>query len=704
MNTFYLFTPVIGVFIGVILTLLVIFQRRRSRLHRSFLTFLVAMTLWSFTVYNMRESSIDLAQKWEMAIFAILPIVAVSFYHSVLLLSYSTKSKAWIITAYGFALLAISFTPTGLIVRDMKSMWYGNGFIPGPLFYPYIIIFYGYVVLGIYELIRAYRYSSSTIEKNRYLYVTIGASICLLGLVSDALASLGSKIYPLGVIGNIGFLLICSYAILKYQLFDVSMVIRRGAMYFVITLVSIGLIIALLYSASLIGLVESQLLDWKFIGLIIVIVALLLVVIRWLQDQLDRLFHRSKYDYLRAMQTLNVKTKEITDLDYIIEALIDTVITTLRAQKVFLLLPDQEEENFIQVSSHDVKYAAINLPFNGPLAYWLRDNKDIITRQNIDIMPQFQALGIKEKALLDTLDVEILAPLNVGDRITGILVLSSKEPNHEYSMEEVTILKLLVSQMAAILDNARLYMQEKMAYMDLQREYKERTEFVDALVHEVKTPLTAMLASSELLKEELDPEYSVLGELASNMDDAVQNLNRRISELVQFSKLQRTEITLNLQDIDISNVIYEAVAQISGLLQTRQQTLDIDIQPLLGMVRCDPDRVVQILLNLLTNAVRYSPAGDSLFIKTYREGNNVIIGVCDGGQQLTLKDIEILFTPYQQGRKKAEGGLGLGLYICQQLVQLHDGRIWVESNEKGNEFKFSLPLTAREEIGENIIN
>ena len=704
MNAFYFFSPVFGVIIGVGLTLLVIFQRRRSRLHRPFLTFLVAMTLWSFSVYNMKESAIDQALGWEMAIFAILPIVAVSYYHSVLLLSYSMKSKAWLITAYGFAILPISLIPTGLIVSDMKSTWYGNGFIPGPLFYPYLIIFFIFVTLGIYELIRAYRYSSSSIEKSRYFYVTIGACVCLIGLLSDALASEGLKIYPLGTIGNIGFLLICSYAILKYQLFDVTLVIRRAAMYFVIALVSIGLIIALVYAFSSIGLIDSSFLDWKVIGLLVGIIGLLIVVIRWLQNQLDRLFHRSKYDYLRAMQILNIKTKEITDLDYIVDALIDTVITTLRAQKVFLLLPDQEEKTFIQVSSHDEKYASINIPFHGNLASWLRDNKDIITRQNIDIMPQFQALGIKEKVLLDTLDVEILAPLNVGERTTGILVLSSKEPNQEYSAEEITILRLLLSQMAATLDNARLYMQEKMAYMDLQREYTERTEFVDALVHEVKTPLTAMLASSELLKEELDPEYSVLGELASNMDDAVQNLNRRISELVQFTKLQRTEITLNIQDIDIRNVIHEAVAQSSGLLQTRQQTLDMDIQSPIGMVKCDPDRVVQILLNLLTNAVRYSPAGNSLCVKAYREGNNAIIGICDGGQQLTLKDIEILFTPYQQGRKKAEGGLGLGLYICQQLVKLHDGKIWVESNEKGNEFKFSLPLTTREEIGENIIN
>ena len=81
MSAFYFFSTICGVVIGVALTLLVIFQRSRSRLHRPFLTFLVAMTLWTFSVYSMRESSIDHAIEWQMAIFITLPIVAVSFYH-----------------------------------------------------------------------------------------------------------------------------------------------------------------------------------------------------------------------------------------------------------------------------------------------------------------------------------------------------------------------------------------------------------------------------------------------------------------------------------------------------------------------------------------------------------------------------------------------------------------------------------------------
>ena len=103
MDAFLFFSPLYGVISGVALTLLIILQRRRSRLHGPFLMFLVAMTLWSFCVYNMRESSIDQAFGWEKAIFITLPIVAISFYHSVLLLSHSIKSNVWLITAYGLA-------------------------------------------------------------------------------------------------------------------------------------------------------------------------------------------------------------------------------------------------------------------------------------------------------------------------------------------------------------------------------------------------------------------------------------------------------------------------------------------------------------------------------------------------------------------------------------------------------------------------
>src|SRR4030042_80910 len=266
MGAFYLIAPLLGVGFGVVLVALVILQRRRSPVHRVFLVFLVSMTLWAFTVFGMRNSQLEQALPWEMAIFAVLPIVSVSSYHLVLLVTHANRAKGWLLVAYGLALVFFALTPAKLAVSEMRPMWYGNGFVAGPLFIPYIILFYGFVVLGIYELVRAYRSSASPVEKNRYIYVAIGACFCLSGLLIDALAAQGLHIYPLGIISNVVFLLLCSYAILRYQLFDVQLVLRTGAVYVAVYTMVAGLIATLIYLFYLLGFTSQDLLNWKTIA------------------------------------------------------------------------------------------------------------------------------------------------------------------------------------------------------------------------------------------------------------------------------------------------------------------------------------------------------------------------------------------------------------------------------------------------------
>lgn len=415
-----------------------------------------------------------------------------------------------------------------------------------------------------------------------------------------------------------------------------------------------------------------------------------------LQGRLGRFFHRNNGDYLGILQALSDKTKASTDPDYIIMAFIEAVALTVKADKAMFLLADEELSQFIPVSPVDKTYSPVSLPSGGMLASLLRNTGDIMTRREVEIMLEFQALTASEQDFLTKLDIEMFVPVNSRDSLTGILALGRTLSGRDYSPQERALLRLLSDQVAVTLDNAHLYMLEKKTEEELQREFKERTEFVDALIHEVKTPLTAMLAYAELLKEELAAGDPVLNELASNMNDAVHSLNRRISELVNFTKLQHTEITLNLSDVYIDKVINDSVSQTAGLLIEKKQTIRVEIQPSMGPVRCDPDRLMQILMNLLTNAVKYGPAGDTLLLKAYQLNDDAIIGVHDSGQSLTPEEQESLFAPYQQGPHKTEGGLGLGLYICKQLVELHGGKIWLESKAKGNEFKFSLPLVNRE--------
>ncbi|MDD5287878.1 MAG: ATP-binding protein [Dehalococcoidales bacterium] len=867
MGVLYLVLPLIGLGFGVALAILVILQRPHSALHRVFAFFLVNMSLWALTIFFMRKSPLENALPWEIAIFTVLPFVSVSFYHSVLLLIGATKIKARLLVAYGFAVAAIGLAPTKLILIEMKPMWYGNGFVGGPLFIPYSIVFYGIVVLGLIELLRAHWKSESPIERNRYIYVAIGVSLCLMGLFSDMLAARGFPLYPLGIISNIFFMLFCSYAILKYHLLDMHLVIRRSMAYATISAILVGLVVALLYTAYLVGIGDWQLLDLDTIAVIIIIAVLLQPLIHWLQNRLDRFFYRSKYDYLRALETLGDNTKTITDFTFIADALVETVASAMKTDKVLLMIPDLYGKNYVPVAViGQATLRSISLPFHGALTSWLQENTSIMTRHEIKVMPQLQGLTTHEKELLTELNAELLVPLMIRENLTGIIIMGRKLSDQDYSLEEIRMLRVVARQMATTLDNARLYkMQteryleqafltnlgmivsseldldkvynnlikelkgfididyvsinlrgevseppqlafvwtektldqageeaikqitgiprlieevsyepnldtgdsqynagmaqigirsimrlplrskgavlgnftlgsvkpqaysednlrllrqialqlaiavdnsrlyklEKQAREDLQKEFEERAEFVDALIHEVKTPLTAMMASSELLKEELHSDNSVLSDLAANMDVAVRNLDRRITELVQFTKLQHTGTALNLEYLDINHLTNDAVAQVMAMLLNKNQTIKVEIEPAIGPIKGDPDRLMQVLLNLLTNAIKYGPPGDSLVLKAYRINNHAIIEMGNGAQPLTPGELEMIFTPYQRGRHKSGGGLGLGLFVCKKLVQLHGGKIWVETGKDGNHFKFSLPLDNQEGNDEN---
>jgi len=284
-------------------------------------------------------------------------------------------------------------------------------------------------------------------------------------------------------------------------------------------------------------------------------------------------------------------------------------------------------------------------------------------------------------------------PLQSNTGTLGHFTLAARGPD-AYHEDNLRLLQQVAVQLAIAVDNSRLYELEREARRELKKQYNERTEFINALIHEVKTPITAMLASSELLREELPADSSTLGALAENLDIATHNLDRRISELMDFVKLQSTETKLHLQPVDIHEVAERTASYVTGLLRNKHQTLNLELPPSLDPVRADPDRLVQILLNLLTNASKFSDPHQSICLRVYPDNTELIVELSDSAPPIKPQEAELIFRPYHQNRRKGSGGLGLGLFICKKLVQLHGGRIWVETDSNGNRFKFSLPLVA----------
>ncbi len=234
----------------------------------------------------------------------------------------------------------------------------------------------------------------------------------------------------------------------------------------------------------------------------------------------------------------------------------------------------------------------------------------------------------------------------------------------------------------------------KLLNEDLDREIHRRAEFNRALVHELKTPLTAMLASAELFVDELkgDPRQ----ELAKNIYRASQNLDRRTDELLDVARGEVGLLTISPTSGDVRPLLINMADSIRAVANRKKQILSVDIAKTLQPVSLDEDRLRQVLYNYLTNAVKYTPEGGRITLKAYMESNELKVEVTDSGPGISEEAQKRLFEPYyrvpQSGGERLSG-LGLGLALSKMIVQLHGGRVWVKSAPgQGATFGLALPL------------
>jgi signal transduction histidine kinase len=222
---------------------------------------------------------------------------------------------------------------------------------------------------------------------------------------------------------------------------------------------------------------------------------------------------------------------------------------------------------------------------------------------------------------------------------------------------------------------------------------KRRVEFTRALAHELKTPLTPMLISSQALEAELKDEL-LLG-LATNIRRGALNLNSRIDELLDMAKGEIGMLRLKAEPLDILQLLREVVDYVSPVAFDRGQTLVTELPKSLPTVKADEVRLKQIVLNLLNNALKFTQEGGRIILRVTQKAESLIIEVEDNGPGIDEKEQAHLFEPYHRMEAGEEwlSGLGLGLALCKTLVELHGGKIWAKSQAgKGSIFTLSIPL------------
>ncbi|MFC1903272.1 sensor histidine kinase [Chloroflexota bacterium] len=225
---------------------------------------------------------------------------------------------------------------------------------------------------------------------------------------------------------------------------------------------------------------------------------------------------------------------------------------------------------------------------------------------------------------------------------------------------------------------------------------KERDEqkinFGDATIHELKTSLTAIIVSAELLAEELQHDAkSMPARLTQNIIRNAHSLDEKLTNFSEMVGLLAGEFPFQPEDVEIKPVIHSATAQLYPIIQSKKQSLILELPASLPTLRAHQHYLEQILLNLLTNASKFTPEGGKITLSASLNDNNLVVKVTDNGIGISAEEQKLIFQPYYQ--VNGGSGSGLGLAITKLLVELHGGKLWLESTMgEGSCFFFSLPL------------
>ena len=236
------------------------------------------------------------------------------------------------------------------------------------------------------------------------------------------------------------------------------------------------------------------------------------------------------------------------------------------------------------------------------------------------------------------------------------------------------------------------------------RHEEEWLRFIDTLSHELKTPLTSIIAAAGLLAEELeaggDESYQ---RLIQTIIQNASTLETRLAELMDIVKTGSGELQLQLEPVDIKSLLMGTCMQISPLLQGKDQSLNMDLPASLPIIHGDGHRLEQVVLNLMNNASKFTRQGGTITLRAQKQDAGILVEVQDVGIGIAKEEQTRLFKPYSRlnSDRQRHAGLGLGLALAKQVVELHGGEIWVDSEPgKGSTFAFSLPLRAVQHTAE----
>ena len=409
-------------------------------------------------------------------------------------------------------------------------------------------------------------------------------------------------------------------------------------------------------------------------------------------------FYPGRRNSIHVLQSLQrCVTEEPLNMTHQVTCFLDAVshVTDTRQLALMVLNPEGNAALTVKLDSlPELQHTDVSP--SSPIIQWLNDRRATFVRwSELTALPQFRGVSPQETQFFLQLHNEVLIPLYANDSLTGLLILGTKESGKGFASPELDILTRMAAAAAKGIESARLYALERSKVSDLEFLADMKSEYILSISHQLKTPLSAIKASAEMLSESAlnSPELSL--RMRNVIIRGVDSLDRLVTELTEYGKMRSATLELNKVESNLTTLVSDTIALVQPLADDKQVQMEFHAPEYLPRITLDPHRVQQIISNIISNAIKFTPSGGRVTIGISRDGNHLVTQVKDTGPGIAKAHQPWVFEAFYGGSDRSNGstGSGLGLAIAKALTELHHGSIQLDSQEgQGSTFYVALPL------------
>jgi signal transduction histidine kinase len=561
---------------------------------------------------------------------------------------------------------------------------------------------YLYVCIGAVSFLwiigRALRQSSSDLERSRLRVMFVGA---LLGFLVPGLMTVLTSSFRLSVFFPISI----AYALLKYSLFDLGNALRVTVSRIALMGMLIGVytVVALLLAPWAGEYAKEPLIPILFS---ILVVAIFNPLLRWLEHVVDRFVYRQDYDPVLVQEETSLYLRSLDEAPILAQGFLDRVCKPLRIDiAVLVYRPKNSHElihSVIRKSPLDKTKLAVDSDFIAGILT-AADARGM-SRSEISTHPRYAEKRTALVEIFDRWQAELLMPLIYESAVRGFVSFGSKKSGGEYSAEDFRLLRTLTDQLALSLENGRLYQESVEARERVEATNRKliemdrvKKDFVANICHELRTPVSTIIGFSEMLRD-----MAINGSSREVLDRLVNNgqeLAHLMDNLMNYSRLEADSASAQVDVVKLDDILGGLATMTQRLIRQRPIQFSIDMEPQVESLESDRQKLQQILLELVTNALKFTEKGKiELRVRRLAQGGGEIleIAIADTGIGIRREDQEVIFEDFRQldgSSTRQYGGTGVGLGLCKKLAAALGGELHLISEVGvGSVFSLRLPL------------